>query len=276
MTAIETIASQNTLPRAEGSLRLAARSRNGATRIMTLRQAGSSKLLFPKARSARLTGVVVNTAGGIAGGDRFRTSVALESGSIVTLTSQAAERIYLSRDGTPARVTVDARIAEGARLNWLPNETIFFDGGALERRFTCDLAPGGSLLYVEPLVFGRAAMGETVRSGHLTDRVMIRREGSPVFADTLGLRGDIAHHLDGPATGGGAQAAAQLLYIAPDAERWIDPVRALLPETAGASLIGADILTVRILARTGKSLRESLMTLIRCLDTNNLPATWTH
>lgn len=276
MTAIGTIASQTKLPRAEGALRLAARSRNGATRIMALRQAGSSKLLFPKARSARLTGVVVNTAGGIAGGDRFRTAVTLDEGATVTLTSQAAERIYLSREGVPARVVVEAEVAAGARLNWLPNETIFFDGGALERRFTCDLAPGGSLLYVEPLVFGRAAMGESVHSGHLTDRVMIRREGAPLFADTLGLKGDIAHHLDGPATGGGARAAAQLLYIAADAERWIEPVRALLPDTAGASLIGPDILTVRLLARTGKSLRETLMALIRTLDTNNLPATWTH
>ena len=96
--------------------------------------------------------------------------------------SQACERIYRSRDGEPARVSVSITLDQKACLNWMPQETILFDGCALKRNLEADLASEARLLIVEAFIFGRAAMGETVRWASLNDQWTIRRHGQLVFA----------------------------------------------------------------------------------------------
>ena len=178
---------------------------------------------------------MVNTGGGMAGGDHACFSFAVEPGASVTLTTTAAEKIYGSAMATDAavgtRVDVGLTVASGASLEWLPQETILFDRAQLDRRLSATLEPDARLLVAEMLVFGRLAMGETLRDGHLRDRWRIRRGGRLVLAEELALRGQPADLLDRPALGGGARASATVLLVAPEA---VAPSVAMAGITASA------------------------------------------
>lgn len=261
-------------PRAIGAARLVAKAREGRSVIGGLRQSGSLKLLFPRTPSAALTGVLLNTAGGITGGDRFEIAAEAGAGTHLTLTTQAAERAYRAQPGETGRLTTRLRLAPGARLDWLPQETILFDHAALDRRLSVDMASDSRLLLVEPLVFGRAAMGESLRAGHFRDRIEIRRDGRPVFADRSALEGDIAAMLARPAIGGGAGAMATVILASPDAGTALPRLRATLPETAGASLVRDGLLFARLLADDGFALRAHLLPMLAALDLPHLPRPW--
>lgn len=260
-------------PRACGRAELSVRRRDARSVIGTLHQGGSLRLLFPRTPGPALTAVVLNTAGGITGGDRFRLRADAAEGADLVLTTQAAERAYRAAGTEPGRVETRLSAEPGARLHWLPQETILYDGFRLDRRLRVDLAPGAAALIVEPLIFGRAAMGETLRAGSLRDRIDILRGGERLFADRTRLEGDIARRLAGPATGQGAGAAALVVYAAPDAAGHLRPARELA--RGAASLPAEDCLVARLLAPDGFALRARLLPLIAQLSTVPLPRPWT-
>ena len=142
-------------------------------------------------------------------------------------------------------------------------------------RLTAELAEDACLLLVEPLVVGRTAMKEEVHAARLHDHLRIHRGGELVFADSIRLEGDIARHLDRSAIGGGARAAAAVLYVAPDAEARLDRLRSGLVGSAGASLIRPGVIFARILARDSYLLRKTLIPAIRQLSDTDLPRPWT-
>jgi len=239
-----------------------------------LRQVGSLKCLFPRHDGAGLEAVLVNTAGGITGGDRFQISAHAGMGSTLTMATQAAERAYAAQPGARGRLVTGLEVSADARLNWIPQETILFDGSALERRLTVTLEPGATVLIAEPLIFGRTAMGEELRSAQVSDRIEIRRAGKPLFLDALSLDGDLAAQLDHPHIAGGARAMASLVYVADDAESHLAALRAALPETGGVSLIGDDLLALRVLAADGFILRQTLVPVLKRLIGGDLPKCW--
>ncbi|MCX7300177.1 MAG: urease accessory protein UreD [Rhodobacterales bacterium] len=255
-------------------MRLKVAVRDGATRISGLRQQGSLKALFPHGAGPALEAVFLNTAGGLTGGDRMRIAAEVGPGARVVISSQAAERAYRARGPVPARVQVTLDVAAGGRVDWLPQETILFDGAALERRLVVDLGTGARALIVESAILGREAMGETVRQLRLSDRWEIRQAGRIVFADALRFGGDAAALMAWPGIGSGARAWAGLIFAGPDTAGFLDPVRALLPSTAGASLVREGILFVRILAQDGFVLRQSLIPVIERLSGAALPKVW--
>ncbi len=257
------------LPRARGAGRVRVALRDGRSRLADLRHEGAGKILLPRG-TPHPEAVILNTAGGITGGDRFAWAGAAGPGAELTLTTQAAERVYRSAGGA-GRVETRLEVGPGAALYWLPQETILFDGGALERSLEADLAEDAALLALETVVLGRAAMGETVRRGHLVDSWRVRRGGRLVFADALRLSGDVARIAEGPAVFAGARAAATLLYVGPDAEARLAPLRAALPAGAGASL-RSGALVARLLAPSGRALRAALARAIRLF--RPLPAVW--
>lgn len=262
-----------TQPRAQGAVRLSVKARDGLTAIDRLHQQGSLKVLFPRTGTRGLTAVLLNTAGGITGGDRFDTRMTAQPGTRLTVTTQAAERVYRAQDGA-GRVCAGIRVQEGAHLSWLPQETLLYDHGALRRSLDIRLAPASSCLLVESLVFGRTAMGETVQDLTLEDRITLFREDKMVFADRTRLCGDTTHHLRRAATGQTAGAMASVVYAASDAQDRLDPVREMLPDTAGVSLPAQDILFCRILAKDGYALRATLLPVIALLNTDPLPRPW--
>jgi len=261
-------------PRAVGEVVLGVRAGASGTALATLRQAGAFKVLFPRPTGAALEAILVNTAGGITGGDRFSTRAEAGAGSHLRLTTQAAERAYRAQPGEVGRVTTRLSVEAGARIDWLPQETILYDGSALDRRLVIDMAADARLLLVEPVIFGRAAMGEVLRAAAFRDRIAIDRDGVPLYRDGVAFTGDIAARLARPGVGGGAGAMASLVYVGADAEAHLAPLRDLLPAEAGASLIRPGVLALRLLAPDGYDLRQALVPALRRLTQDALPRSW--
>jgi urease accessory protein len=265
------------LPRMEGSVRLGlARGADGRTALSVLRQSGAGRVRFPRpAGDAALEAVLLNTAGGLTGGDRMSVEVALGAGCSASITSAAAEKIYRALDGE-ASIRVGLTVGEGASLAWLAQPTILFDRARLDRRTEVAIAGSATFLAVETLIFGRAAMGEEVRLGACRDACRVRRDGRLVFADTFLVDGEVKRVLDRAATLDGARAVAMLLWAAPDAPARLDEVRALLQDTACAAGASAwsGLLMVRILARDGAGLQALLAPVITRLIGRPLPRVW--
>lgn len=260
-------------PRTRGHITLSAKRRGGDSVIDGLRQQGSYKALFPRGRGM-LQSILVNTSGGVTGGDRLTLEARVGEGAALGLTTQAAERAYQSRDGAYGIVTSTVEVAAGGCLHWLPQELILYDGCAMDRRLTIDLAADARLLMVEPVIFGRAAMGERLSRGAFRDRIEVRRAGRPLYSDALHLGGDIGTQLARSAIGRGAGAMASLLHVAPEAEARLAAVRSHLPETGGASLLAPDILALRLLCPDSHLLRRHLLPILDLLSNDTLPVSW--
>ena len=218
--------------------------------------------------------VLLNTAGGLTGGDRMALRLQADAGAHVVTSTQAAERAYRAMPDSWAKVDLTLQLGSGARIDWLPQETILFEGAALTRQLHADLAADSRLLLVEPVILGRPAMGEILHAAALRDRWEVRRDGALVFADALRLEGDVTEIMARSGVAGAAGAFASILYAAPDAGQHVAPLRALLPQSGGASLIREGILFARMLARDGFELRRSLTPVIEYLSGARLPKVW--
>lgn len=264
--------------RSDGRIRLRVGRFGEATRILDMAEAGPLRLRLPRLPPGPCEAVLLNTAGGIACGDRFGVDVAVEAGGDLVLTTTAAEKVYRS-DGPVSHVTTRVVVAADARLAFLPQETILFDGAALSRRFEADLAPAAHLLAFEAIVFGRTARDERIARGALSDIWRIRRGGRLAYADSLHLDGPISAQLARAAIGGGARAMATLLDVSPEAEGRLESVRALLAATAAAGVDAAasawnGALVVRFLASDPDALRHVAQRVLVAYRGQALPRVW--
>jgi urease accessory protein len=270
------------LTRAEGRLLLSFRNDAGTTRIARLEQAGCLRARLPRPERGAFAGAVtLNTAGGIASGDTLATHVEWQANARATVCAAAAERVYRARAAdVPARVETTLWAGPGAVAEWLPQETILFDGARLDRRLRIELAGTATLLLVEAVVFGRAASGEQVKEGWLNDLVELRRDGVLIHADRLRLEGPIASILARPAIAAGAGAVASLLWTGPDPAAMRDALRAAF---AGVAAAGAEagaslregVVLARIVARDGAALRRMVVAGLSVLRQDRpLPRVW--
>lgn len=219
--------------------------------------------------------VLLNTGGGLTGGDRIAVSADVGAGAEMSLTTQAAERVYRASDDTDAHVAVRLGVGNGGVLRWLPQETILFDRARIARSFDVTLGTGATFVGLEAVVLGRRAMGERVTSAALTDRWRIRCNDTLLWADQLVLSGDLEAHFDDPAVGNGARSYASLVVAGPLAEAAVAHMRPVLPPTAGVSLVRPDLALARVLAPDAKSLRAALIPLLAAASGQVLPRVWT-
>lgn len=262
-------------PRAIGSVRLDAHARDGRSHIAHLMQRGSLKLLFPNRAQPALTAVLLNTAGGVTGGDRFHTRATALADSGLIVTTQAAERGYRAQTGETGTILTELSADAGARIEWLPQETILYDGAAIDRRLRLRLSNGAKGLIVEPVIFGRTAMGETVNRLQFRDRINIERDGELIVSDRTRIIGDAARILSRPSTGAGNAAMATLIYVGDDADLRLERARKDLPPGVGASQPRDGVVCARLLAQDGFAMRKSLIPLISAFrDIPDLPRTW--
>jgi len=262
------------MQRAAGRAGVTFRNDEGTTRLERLFQEGCAKIRLPRAIDGNVPqAILINTAGGLTGGDRFAVDVDLARGASACVTTQACERIYRST-GDDAVVSNQLRLAAGSRLAWLPQETILFDGGKLTRRLEADLAGDAELVAVEAVLFGRMAMGETLRSGRLADRWRVRRDGRLLFADDLRFEGDIAAQLAPQAVMGGRTAMATVLFAGSTPERFLEAARQIIGPAGGASAWNGKFLA-RLVEETGLALRRRLEPLLTLLMGGRaLPKVW--
>ncbi|MEJ0022541.1 MAG: urease accessory protein UreD [Alphaproteobacteria bacterium] len=246
--------------RSQGALQLTFARRNNTTSLYEARQSGCLRARVPRvARAERLCVVTLNTAGGLTGGDSLRHDLRWEAGTESTVTSQAAEKIYRAQDSA-VRIETNIEVASGATAEWLPQETILFNRARLRRRSSAHLAADARFLCVEAIVFGRAAMGETVTSGEISDGWRVFREGRLIFADMFALDDDIESALQRKAIGAGANAAALLICVEQNVARLLSDLRSALENARGRAAASAwnGMLIARLLAPDSETLREDI------------------
>jgi urease accessory protein len=261
--------------RATGRIALSVAADGAGGRRERVHEAGALRIRFPNVPGNNaLEAVILNTAGGMTGGDCFDIDVAVRPDARLTVTTAAAEKVYRSL-GPDARIAVKLTVGAGATLMWLPQETILFDRVRLRRSIDVDLSPDASLLLAEAVVFGRSAMGETVTDGHFSDRWRVRLDQRLIFAECLRLDGAIARRLAEPAVAGGRAAVASVLKVPAD-ETVVAAVRALEKDFAGE--VGASawngLAVARLVAADGAALHHDLNRVLTAFADMPRPRLW--
>ncbi|TGQ74315.1 MAG: urease accessory protein UreD [Mesorhizobium sp.] len=263
--------------RAAGQAQLGCASADGRTRLRRLYQDGSAKIRLPAVSADPLEAVLINTAGGLTGGDRLGWEVDVGADAGAVITTQACEKVYRAASDR-AEVRVRLTVGENGRIAWLPQETIVFDRAAFARTLDVELAAGAEALVLEATVFGRLAMGESAAQGRFHDRWRVRQQGTLIHAEDFRIGPDIAAALGRPAVSGGAIAVATALLVSPRAEALLEPVRQIVGGRGGASFWGvgkSGKLLARLYAVDGYRLRQRLVPLVELLNGRaGLPKLW--
>lgn len=260
--------------RARGGVRLMVGMTPRGSAPLRVAESGGYRVRFPRLPGV-CEGVLINTGGGLAGGDRMVVDVLIAAGATATLTTQAAEKVYRS-DGDEAKVALGLTLEAASRLDWLPQEQILFDGARVRRTLDVRMAADASLTLVESVVFGRLAMGEVIEQGSYHDRWRIRRGEKLIFAEDVRLVGSIQDILDRKALANGARALATVLYVAADAEACRDAARARLADADCECGLSAwnGMLVARFLSPDPHRLRIDLARFLERFRNRPLPRSW--
>jgi len=262
--------SDKDLQRAEGTCRIVIGGSKRGTRIMDLYQQSPIRVLFPRTGDdRRLEAVLVNTSGGVAGGDRFQLSVTALDGASIAVTTQAAEKVYQALDDS-AHITTKLTVRDGAKLAWLPQETIIFNHARIRRRTEIEVSPGSEVLALECLVLGRAARGERLSAGAITDIWNVRTNGGLQWAEAFRLTDDIFSRLSRKALLWDSTALATLLYFGPNLEDRLQLIRTQSVSfdcRCGATQVGG-MVVARFAARSSFELKAALRKLLQELGSD--------
>lgn len=263
--------------RARGAGRLVTKAFGGRTRLAEFFQEGCAKIRLPETFSPEMEAILINTSGGLTGGDVIEWSVAASDSTRLSITTQANEKIYKAAAGT-ASVSTHISIGENASVHWLPQETILFDRSSLTRRLDVNLSESSEFLAVEAVLLGRRAMGEAVANGMFRDRWRVRRSGRLIHAEEMKFEGEIERLSQAAAVLSGQVAFATLFYTGPHAEALLPKLRQCLDGdglwTGGASHWQGKLI-VRLVAPTGYELRKILTPAISVLRNGApVPKVW--
>jgi urease accessory protein len=216
--------------------------------------------------------VLVNTSGGVAGGDRLESSVTALSGAAIAVTTQAAEKIYRALEES-ARISTKLNVADAAKLAWLPQETILFNHARLCRRTEIEISPGAELLAMECLVLGRAARGEKLSAGCIIDTWQVSKHGRLQWGETFRLTDDVFSNLSRKALLWDSKALATVIYSGPGLDKWLQLMRAHSVSfdcRCGATRVGG-MLVARFAARSSFELKAALRHLLQELGQEPAP-----
>ncbi|MGB0629895.1 MAG: urease accessory protein UreD [Alphaproteobacteria bacterium] len=213
-------------------------------------------MLFPSKQAKALKeAVIVTTSGGIVGGDRLRFAVDGGTATSATVTTQAAEKVYRSA-GRESDIGISITVRDDALIEWMPQETILFEGARLRRRTGIDLSGNGRIIAGEIVVFGRRARDEKFTEGLLHDAWRIRRDGSLIWADGLHLEDDIGAEISDRHAFDSAAAIATVVYCAADAPERLGFARSNV--RSGAATCVDDVLIARFIGRDAAALRADV------------------
>src|SRR5215467_3353542 len=255
-------ASDSDLQRAHGTGEMVLAGSDRGTCIVDVFQRSPLRIMFPRSGGRAIgESVLVNTAGGVAGGDRFDCGVTALAGASIAVTSQAAEKVYRALN-EPARIATRLTACDAAKLAWLPQETIFFNCARLNRRTEIDLSSGAELLALESLVLGRVAHGEEVIGGYISDSWRVRKDGRLIWADTFRATDETFSHLHRKALLSDCRAVGTLVYFGPNLDARLSSVRDIAHSLTcacrcAATLVGG-LIVVRFAAHLSCDLRDGL------------------
>ena len=244
------------------------------TEAQRLFETGGLRWRFPRSVNP-CEAAIVNTGGGVAGGDSYSLSLTLGEGAEVEATTPSAERIYRSH-GPASIISTRLTLASSARLFWLPQETLLFDGARLERRLEVEATGEAEFMIAETLSFGRLAMGESRIEAAVSDSWRVRRDGRLVFADETRIDHASAT-LERRASGAGARALSTIVASAPNIEARLPDLRAALKAAGSGVESGASafdgLIVARLLAPSSERLRAALVAAIVALG-GRKPRLW--
>lgn len=266
------------MQRSHGEGALSVKAVDGRSRIGRLRQQANAKIRIPRTHGTALEAVLINTSGGIAGGDTLTWDIESGENTEAVLTTQACERVYRST-GETASVETRITVAENATMFWLPQETILFEGGRLKRTLDVSLATGATFVGLETLVFGREAMGETIERAFLHDRWRIRRGDALLHADDTRFDLDTAGETGHPAVLGANRCYATLVVCTPGDDETREALARRLRENIGGGSAGVSHVAGRIVARlaapSAYAMRARIAAMLApVLDGRPLPKVW--
>lgn len=261
--------------RASGLVALDCAFADGRTRIVDMTEAGGYRLKFPDRGGHALDAAVLNTGGGVAGGDRVRIAVNARENADVAISTATAERIYRSPEPV-TEIDISLHAAQGARIRWLPQPSILFSGARLMRRIDADISATTKLLIAEATVFGRTESGEIMGPGLFRESWRIRRDGRLIFAEETKLDGHVGQRLARPAVSAGASVVMLLLYTAPDAEDLREPLRAALRGFSTELGVSAwrGMLVLRLLAHRMEDAQRIVRLASELLTRSPAPSVW--
>jgi len=186
--------------RAGAATRLVQRAHSGPLRVQ--------KAFYPEGETV-CHNIVLHPPAGIAGGDELCIDIAADAAAHALLTTPGAAKWYRA-NGKPASQRVSIRLGQDARLEWLPQETIFFDATDANLLQEVDLAPGARYLGCDILCFGRSASGERFARGAVRQQLQVRQAGRLLWWDQGVLHGG-SSAMQSPHVLGGATVCATLL-----------------------------------------------------------------
>lgn len=266
---------QSRAQRASGAGRLSVRRVEGKPRISTLFQEGCAKLRFPVVPEDHLEAVMINSAGGLTGGDAMQWRFALGDHCAAHITTQACEKIYKAVLGTVATVSTHIDVGPDSYVAWLPQETILFERADLKRSLNVNLAARARALLVESTIFGRKAFGETIETAQFSDQWRIRQDGKLLHAENFSIGPNAGSSLKRSALLGNHHAVATILLVSPDCERLLEAARLIIGDRGGASAWMGK-LVARLVDFDAYHLRKRLIPLLGLLNGGgDLPRIWT-
>jgi urease accessory protein len=247
----------------EAALDLRLGLRGGRTVLTERRHRGPLQVqrpFYPEGTTAHV--YLLHPPGGVVGGDQLRIQAVSEAGSEVLLTTPAAGKFYRS-EGALARQEITLEVAAGAALEWLPQETLMFDGARLDSRLTIAVEEGARFIGWDLIGFGRPASGDYFNSGAGQFRVAVRQSGRPLLLENFPADAEFLQASWGLR---GGNVMATLLATPFDKSR-LSEVHALLQDDLGfgATLLD-ELLVVRAMGFSLLAVRErfeALWTLIR-------------
>jgi len=257
--------SDKDLQRADGCGRIVLRGSENGTCIEDIFEHSPIRIMFPRTGDCGVEeAVIINTGGGVAGGDRLECSVSALPGTSIAVTSQAAEKVYRALN-EPARVTTRLKARESARLAWLPQETIVFNSARLRRTTEIELTSGTELLALEWLVLGRAAHGEIVIGGNIIDSWQVKKDGRLIWADTFRVSDETFPHLNRKALLSNCSAIATLVYFGPYLDKRLDFLREMIPSLGSncAATLVSGLIVVRFAAKESFDLKLALRSFLQ-------------
>lgn len=257
--------SDKDLQRADGSGRMVLSGSDNGTRIVDVFQQSPIRIMFPGSSGCAVEeAVLINTAGGIAGGDRLECDVTALANASIAVTSQAAEKVYRALS-EPARITTKLKACEAAKLAWLPQETIVFNSGRLSRETEIELSSGAELLALEWLVLGRAAQGEEMVGGHITDSWRVKKDSRLIWADSFRVTDEMFPHLHRKALLSKCKAVGTLIYFGPYLDIRLEFLRDIAPSLGChcATTSVAGLIIVRFATELSSDLRHALRSFLQ-------------
>ncbi len=271
------------LPRSKGRVEISFEHDGATSCLKHLYQSGCGRVRFPLVEEHHCPeAVLINTSGGLTGGDVMSFDVTLHENTELTVSGQAAEKIYKSI-GPMVKIEARLDVQDGAYLEWLPQETILFDQARLQRVNKVALTKNSRLLAVEATILGRLAHGEVVREASLVDGWEIMRDGKMIWFDRFRFEGNMHDVLGRSALMDGATSFATLVVAAPDADQFLQIARAAeqnVTSRMGSTALEDDLVIIRLLDKDPQSLRKNLVYIIQQLREKmhgsalSMPAAW--